>query len=168
MDTIVGSVLAGVRVCAVLYGHPGVFAAPGHEAVVRVREAGLPARMLPAISSLDCLFADLGVDPANPGFQCYEATYFLRNRPPVDTRALLVLLQVGMLGETGGAATREVEPRFRELVERLRDSHGGAREAVLYEASPFPGSPPSVARFRLDDAEPPVPALMSTLCVLGR
>ncbi len=159
--------LAGARVCAVLYGHPGVFAAPGHEAVARVRAAGLPARMLPGISSLDCVFADLGVDPANPGFQCYEATYFVRNRPPVDPRALLVLLQVGMLGETGGAPTPEVEPRFRALVEGLRESHGGAREAMLYEASPFPGSPPSLERFRLDDAALPSPALMSTLCVLS-
>lgn len=144
-----------------------MFAAPGHEAIRRVRAAGLPARMLPAISSLDCLFADLGVDPATPGFQCYEATYFFRNRPPVDPRALLVLLQVGMLGEAGGAATTEVEARFRALVERLGESHGATREAVLYEASPFPGSPPAVERFRLGAAGLPSPSLMSTLCVLS-
>jgi hypothetical protein len=33
--------------------------------------------MLPAISAEDCLFADLGVDPADHGCPSYEATDFL-------------------------------------------------------------------------------------------
>ncbi len=60
-DAIVGAVMRGARVCAVLYGHPGVSARPGHRAVAQVRAAGLPARMLPAVSALDCLVADLGL-----------------------------------------------------------------------------------------------------------
>ena len=57
VDEIVTAVFRGAAVCAALYGHPGIFAYPGHEAVARVRAAGLPARMLPAVSSLDCLVA---------------------------------------------------------------------------------------------------------------
>ena len=40
--------------------HPGVYVAPSHETVLRARAEGYPARMLPGISSEDCLFADLG------------------------------------------------------------------------------------------------------------
>ena len=98
-ETIAAAALRGARVCVVFYGHPGVFARSGHEAVERVRAAGLPARMLPAVSALDCLIADLGLDPARSGLQTYEATYFFLRRPPVDPHAILVLLQVGMLGE---------------------------------------------------------------------
>ena len=58
---IVDSAVAGKRVCAAFYGHPGVFASPSHEAVRRARAEGFPATMLPAISAEDCLFADLGV-----------------------------------------------------------------------------------------------------------
>jgi hypothetical protein len=163
---IVDEVLAGRRVCAVLYGHPGVFAYPGHEAVRRVRAAGLGARMLPAISSLDCLFADLGLDPGAAGCQCYEATDFFLRRPAVDTAALLALLQVGMLGETGGAPGPAVERRLGELLAVLRDLYGGEREGVLYEASAYPGSPPAVERFRLGDPSPPA-GVMATLCVLS-
>jgi hypothetical protein len=167
VETIVAEVLGGARVCAVFYGHPGVFASPGHEAIASVRAAGLPARMLPAISSLDCLFADLGIDPGAGGLQCYEATDFLHRQPDVDVAATLVLLQVGMLGESGGAPTEAVVPRFQTLVARLCDSHGADREAVLYEASPYPGTPPAVTRFTLGGMTVPSPGVMATLCVLS-
>ena len=51
-------VRAGREVCAAFYGHPGVFARPGHEAIRLARDEGFPARMLPAVSALDCLVAD--------------------------------------------------------------------------------------------------------------
>ena len=166
VDAIVAEVHGGANVCVALYGHPGVYAAAGHEAVRRVRLAGRPARMLPAVSALDCLCADLGIDPGRRGLQMYEATYFFRTRPIVDPRAMLVLFQVGMLGEGGGAPTAAVAERFTLLVGMLR-SHYAGREAILYEASVYPGAGPAIVRFRLDDRELPPPALLSTLCVIS-
>jgi uroporphyrin-III C-methyltransferase len=167
VETVVEAVLRDARVCVVVYGHPGVFALSGHEAVARVRAAGLPARMLPAVSALDCLIADLGLDPATSGLQMYEATYFFVRRPAVDPHATLVLLQVGMLGETGGAATESVTPRFRLLLDRLVEHYGPEREAVLYEASPYPGTAPAVDRFPLGDTGPRPASVLATLCVPG-
>jgi hypothetical protein len=123
--------------------------------------------MLPAVSALDCLIADVGFDPASTGLQSYEATYFFVHRPVVDPHATLVLLQVGMLGESGGAATENVAPRFRLLLDRLLELYGAGREAVLYEACPFPGTPPEITRFRLGDSSPPLATLMATLCLPG-
>src|ERR671930_771661 len=99
VEEIVGRVREGLDVCLVLYGHPGVFAWPGHEAIRRLRADGLSARMLPGISTADCLVADLGLDPATTGCQSYEATDFLLRRRTIDTGALLVLWQVGLVGE---------------------------------------------------------------------
>jgi precorrin-6B methylase 1 len=166
VDEIAATVRRGVDVCVVLYGHPGVFAFPGHAAVARLRAEGIPARMLPAVSSLDCLFADLGVDPAT-GFQAYEATSFVAREPPVDPSATLVLLQVGMVGVSGGTATPDVASRFGSLAKRLAELYGGERDAILYEASPYPGAPPGITSFRLGDTEPPAPPLLATLCVPG-
>ena len=165
VDAIVAEAVAGRRVCAVFYGHPGVFAYPGHEAVRRARAAGVPARMLPALSSLDCLFADLALDPGVGGIQCYEATDFLQRRPPVDPDAALVLLQVGMLGERGGVESPQVRERFAELLAHLRDLYGETREAVLYEASPYPGSPPTIEALRLAETAQEAPGVMATLLV---
>jgi precorrin-6B methylase 1 len=168
VEEIVREVRAGTDVCAVLYGHPGVFAFPGHEAITRVREQGLPARMLPAVSALDCLAADLGIDPGRTGLQSYEATYFFDLRPLIDPGATLVLWQVGMIGEAGGAQTRAAPGRFELLLDVLREFYGDSREAILYEASPYPGCPPAVTRFRLGESPHRAPTVLTTLCVTAR
>ena len=157
----------GLRSCAALYGHPGVFGLPAHVAVQRARAEGISARMLPAVSALDCLFADLGIDPGSTGLHCYEATNFQRRRPAIDVDATLVLLQPGMIGELGGEPTPAVAGRFRQLVEQLSDVYGEAREAVLYTASPYPAARPAVLRFPLGEPEPPIPDLAATLCIPG-
>lgn len=156
---------AGKRVCLALYGHPGFYGTAAHEAVRRVRALGLSARMLPAVSTLDCLFADLGLDPARGGLQVYEASYFLRARPPLDAGATLVLLQAGILGERGNTPTPAVLERYRLLLGVLAETFGTEREAVLYEAAEYPGARPLAVRFRLGTQDPPAPELRSTLCV---
>jgi precorrin-6B methylase 1 len=165
VEAISSEAARGARVCAALYGHPGVYSAVGHDAVRRGEAAGLPTRMLPAVSALDCLFADLGIDPGRGGLQAYEASSFFETRPTVDQGATLLLLQVGMLGEQGGAQTGAVAGRFAELVEFLRRQYDSGREAVLYEASAYPGVTPKLERFSLDDSKPPTPSILATLCI---
>src|SRR6185503_1927061 len=100
---ILDHVRRGLDVCAAFYGHPGVFVAPSHEAIRRAREEGFDARMLPAVSAEDCLFADLSLDPARDGCQSYEASNFLIRRHVIDPSAALILWQVGVVGvETYG------------------------------------------------------------------
>lgn len=165
VDEVVTRVRDGERMCLVLYGHPGFFAFPGHEAIRRLRAEGIPARMVAAVSAIDCLFADLGIDPADGGLQMYGATYFLRATPPVDPKATLVLLQVGVLGEKGPRPTPEVAGRFLRLVRLLRERYGPEREAVLYEASPYPGARPRIIPFPLGRDDPPAVPRLSMLCV---
>jgi hypothetical protein len=77
VERILNAVRQGFATCAAFYGHPAIFVPPGLESVRRAREEGYAARMLPAISFEDCLFADLGVDPGVSGRLMYEATDFL-------------------------------------------------------------------------------------------
>ena len=98
-EEILTEVRSGHTVCAAFYGHPGIFVSPSHQALLTARAEGYPARMLPAVSAEDCLFADLGVDPGEFGCQSYEATDFLLRRRQVDPSAALVLWQVAVIGE---------------------------------------------------------------------
>jgi uncharacterized protein YabN with tetrapyrrole methylase and pyrophosphatase domain len=165
VDELLAPVRAGRDVCAAFYGHPGVFVMPGHEAVRRARAEGHRARMLPAVSALDCLVADLGIDPAATGLQSYEATDFVVYHRAVDEAATLVLWQIGVVGELGYA----MEPRrdnLALLVERLAESYPHDHEVIVYEASPYPlVADPVVLRLPLEElADAPVP-LLSTLVV---
>src|SRR5207249_370834 len=62
VEEILACVRKGLRVCVALYGHPGVFVYPSHEAIRRARAEAYPAEMLPGVSAEDCLVADLGID----------------------------------------------------------------------------------------------------------
>jgi uncharacterized protein YabN with tetrapyrrole methylase and pyrophosphatase domain len=156
VEELVGRVREGLDVCLVLYGHPGVFAWPGHEAIRRLRADGFGARMLPGISTADCLVADLGLDPAVSGSQSYEATDFLVRRRTIDTGALLILWQVGLVAEW----RYERVPSMRGvplLVERLLELYPAEHETILYEASQYALFDPIVERLPLAavaDAEP--------------
>ncbi|MFD9813407.1 SAM-dependent methyltransferase [Streptomyces sp. NPDC059080] len=101
VHALVEPVREGLTVCAVFYGHPGVFAYPPHEAIRVLRAEGVPAMMLPGVSALDCLFADLGVDPGTMGCQEVEATDLLLRRRTLLTDSHVVVWQVACVGDPG-------------------------------------------------------------------
>ena len=137
VNAMLAPVYEGWDVCAVFYGHAGVFVSPSHEAIRQARTAGYEATMLPAISAEDCLFADLGIDPGRTGCQSYEATNFLLTHRPVDAAAVLILWQVGVLGEWGHGRKTD-QRRLELLVDRLLENFAAEHEVILYEASPYP------------------------------
>jgi Tetrapyrrole (Corrin/Porphyrin) Methylases len=168
-DRIVGAVRAGKRVCAAFYGHPGVYVNAAHSAVVLARDEGFPARMLPAISAEACLYADLGVNPGDCGCQSFEATDFLASRRRFDPTSVLILYQVGVLGESsvrrGMTGRRE---RLTVLQRALRKHYPPDHPLVLYEASPFPTFPPSITHLTLSQLEDTRVPAMTTLYVPPR
>jgi len=147
-ETILAPVREGRSVCAAFYGHPGVYVRPSHEAVRRARGEGFEARMLPAVSAEDCLFADLGVDPADAGCLSYDATDFLLHRRPIDPSAALVLWQITVIGD-GTAVSSARMDTVPILVERLLEHYPNDHEVVVYEASPYPVGGPVADRVRL-------------------
>ena len=149
-DKIVSTVRDGVKVCVVFYGHPGVLVDSSHAAIRRLRRSGYPARMLPGISTMDCLFADLNIDPGRDGCQMFEATDFLASRRRFDPASVLVLWQVGALGEP---SLHDGLPCRRERIERLtsvlRRSYPAHHRIALYEAAQFLGCKPRIRWIRL-------------------
>jgi len=140
IDRILAPVRSGHRVCAVFYGHPGVFVFPSHEAVRRAREEGFEAQMLPGISAEDCLFSELGIDPSRSGCQSYEATDFLVYRRKFDPSSALILWQAGVVGNLDYARPA-ARSGLHILAQRLARVYGPRHEVVLYEASLLPVLP---------------------------
>jgi hypothetical protein len=144
-DRILGHARQGERVCVALYGHPGVGCDPTHMVLARARQEGLPARILPGISSDACLFADLDIDPMDAGVQSYEASLFVARQPRIDTRAGLLLWQAGFVGESSIKFSGEGnQAGARALVKTLRKYYAPSHKAAVYQASWYPICPPSV------------------------
>jgi hypothetical protein len=144
VERILDPVRSGLSVCAAFYGHPGVFVFPSHEAVRQARALGFRARMLPGISAEDCLFADLGIDPALTGCQSFEATDFLVFGRTWDTRSSLVLWQVGVIGDSTFQGGGYDLGGLSVLAEHLSRSYGADHQVILYEASYYPTHDPLI------------------------
>lgn len=128
-------------VCLVSYGHPGVFAYPMHEFVRRARDEGYDAKMLPGISAEDCLFAELGFDPGSDGCQSFEATDFLLHRRKFDPCSLLILWQIGVIGEQGykNQATIWNRDGLRILTSNLLQDYKEDHLVTIYECAVYAG-----------------------------
>ena len=169
VERIVSPLREGRTVCAAFYGHPGVLVHVSRLALARARGEGFPARMLPAVSIEDCLFADLGLDPAVPGRALFDATDFLLRPRQVDPAAALVLLQAGAVGLQRFHGRRDPDRRgLALLAERLLRDHAPDHPVVLYEASLLPPFEPSVRRLRLDELAAAPASVVSTLVVMPR
>jgi uncharacterized protein YabN with tetrapyrrole methylase and pyrophosphatase domain len=143
---------AGHRVCAVFYGSPTLLAQAAHDSVRRARAEGICARMLPGVSSLDCLFADLEIDPGGAGCHVCEASLFLARRYGVEPRAHTVLWQIAMIDNAGvfHAENRAlVRAGLARLEERLSALLPADHEVVVYEASTHPLAAPRADRVAL-------------------
>ncbi|HEY1648916.1 MAG TPA: SAM-dependent methyltransferase [Terracidiphilus sp.] len=144
VDQILESVRGGTRTCAVFYGHPGVFVLPAHRAIRQARSEGYEARMLPGISAQDCLFADLGVDPADNGCQSYEATDFVLHQRKLDPSSAVILWQISFIGhwifQEAGYTNLGLPLLLEKLSEYYRPDHG----VFIYEAAVFPGCEPVI------------------------
>lgn len=138
VDTIMGHVRQGKKVCAVFYGHPGVFVNPGWKAIEQARAEGYDAKMLPGISAEDCLFVDLALDPASRGCQSYEATDFLLRPRRFDPTVPLILWQVGVVGEKGIPGDEPSRHGLALLAGVLEEHYSPAHEVVIYEATLYP------------------------------
>ncbi|MEL7370535.1 MAG: SAM-dependent methyltransferase [Myxococcota bacterium] len=150
-EVIVNAVRNGRRVCAVFYGHPGVFVGPAHDALKSARNEGYRARLLPGISAEDCLLADLEVDPGDAGCQSYEATNFLMFERKFDPTVPLILWQIGVVGEKGICRGEKDGAYLDALVELLAAAYPRNHEIVLYAAALLGPYEARIDRVRLDE-----------------
>lgn len=164
IDRTLECVRAGERVCAVYYGHPGMFVYPSHQSIKRARAEGFHARMLPAVSSLDCLFADLGIDPIS-GCQIFEATDLLLRARAIDPGMLVIICQVGFVGDMGFNFRGYDGRNLPTLAAELARTYGSEHEVTIYEAPRYSVCEPSVRKVKLCDLHTAGISGMSTMVV---
>lgn len=136
-----------------LYGHPTIFAYPPFLIVQMAKAIGLSVKVLPGVSSMDCLFADLMIDPGMNGLLMYEATdMLLRNRPLIpDVPALI--WQVGTL-ETALYINAPSKPeRFARFYKHMMKFYSKDHVVKAYFSSVYPFAPPTVYSFALKDID---------------
>ena len=79
---------------------------------------------MPGVSPLDCLFADLGLDPLRDGCQIFAAEHLTGHGRRIDPGTALI---VSLSDDTADAA----------LLELLRREYAAERQAVIYEPARY-------------------------------
>jgi len=163
-EVILADVRSGLKVCLSVEGHPGIFVHVTHRCIRTARNEGYVARMIPGISAQDCLIADILIDPAQFGCQSFEATDFLLRGYKPDTTSMLVLWQVGCIGQAHYSTNRQPEQNVRILMEVLQNYYGPTHIVIAYQAALFSISSPKLVDVEiqyLDQCD----LSLSTLCV---
>lgn len=151
VDVMMAEVRAGKRVCSVFYGHPGIFAWSPHKVIEVARAEGYEAYMEPGISAEDCLYADLGIDPARCGCQHLEASQLLLFERNLDTTGHVVLWQLGVVGDRSLGRFRTPDAYRELLTERLCQDYPADHEVIVYRAPTLPIEGPHIQRVALRD-----------------
>ena len=134
-----------------IHGHPLVAVHAPFLILQRARELNLNVAVLPGISGLDTILADLRIDPVINGIQMYEATDLLLRRRPLDATVPAILWQIGPL-ETVLHTLRPSRPeRFTRFVNHLLLFYPPGHEVAAIYSAPHPIMPPTILRFALED-----------------
>ncbi|HAU4024218.1 TPA: methylase [Legionella pneumophila] len=147
--------------CVVFYGHPTVFADSALNAVRQIKKYGGDAIILPAVSTQDCLFSDLEIDPGDQGCFSIEATELVLFERFIDVHAHLILWQVANFGRTDGKKTN--------YLAILKDYLSGYYQAnysiCLYEAPSLPTCSPRIEWIQLCTLELSVISSITTVYI---
>jgi tetrapyrrole methylase family protein/MazG family protein len=139
------------HLCVVLYGHPGVFAQPGLDAVRLAKEQGYDAKLLPGISAQDCLFSDLLIDPGSHGCHSFEASDFLLYKRKFDPTSHLILWQVDIIGVLNNPYSHDNKKGAELLTGYLNNFYDLNHEVILYEAAQYPSFNPIIQHSTLSE-----------------
>lgn len=124
--TVVKAALERPPVTFALYGHPLIYSYPPFLIREMAGLLGLSVKVVPGVSAMDCIFADLFVDPSMNGIQMFEATEMLLRGRLLQTDVAALIWQIGAL-ETGLYSTYSSRPerfqRFKDHLLRFYPSH---------------------------------------------
>jgi len=150
-ERVIEAALDHAPVAFAIHGHPLIAVQAPFAVMERARALGLRVRVLPGVSAIDTVLADLRVDPVVHGIQMYEATDLLLRRRPLQADVPALIWQIGPL-ETCLHTMRVSRPeRFARFVAHLRLYYPARHGVVAIYCSPHPLLPPTVLRFALED-----------------
>jgi len=142
-NELLSSIQKNDNVCFLIYGHPTFFSSVVEKIKKRISSKDIIIQVMPGISAMDCLFADLKIDPGSMGLQSYDATEFLLYDEKFSTTSHLVLWQIAIIGEIGIVKNSEInldrqKKAITILITKLLLHYPADHIVKLYVASQYP------------------------------
>lgn len=136
-----------------MYGHPMIFVSSSQQIQKRAPEQGLDVITIPGISSLDCLYAEFGIDPSDHGMQIFDTTGVLLKEQPLRTDVPALLLQIGAVESVLYSERPSKPERFTRIREYLEQYYPSDHTIYLLQAASYPFTDSEKVPVRLGDLE---------------
>jgi precorrin-3B methylase len=135
------------------YGHPSIFVSPTRLIQEEGPKHGLRVKVVPGISAIDCIFAEIGLDPGTNGVQMYEASDFLLRKFEPNPYVPLFLWQIGAI-ETGLYSMKKSKPeRFSRIRQYLESFYPKSHILYLLRTATYPFTNSEQHGFQLKNFE---------------
>jgi len=115
-------------------GHPLVFDSVSQALIKAGEERGWQVRVVPGISSLDTIFAEVGYDPAN-GLIVYEANALVKNNVPILPNLAALLLQPALFGTDRAHLSGSWQPDLVPLRDYICQFHAPDHDCAFVWSS---------------------------------
>ena len=132
-------------------GHPMVFVYPTQQILAVADQLGLRVKVLPGISSFDCMIVDLQLDPGSRGVQMFETTGLLLHQRPLYPDVPCFLWQVGAVETRLFTRAKSVPERFTRLQKHLLKYYPADHKAKVVYSSSHPLADSTILEFRIDE-----------------
>jgi uncharacterized protein YabN with tetrapyrrole methylase and pyrophosphatase domain len=146
---VVAAAVEEAPVCFATYGHPKMYSYP----TVLIQRAAaildLRVRLLPGISFLDTLLADLGIDPGFDGLQLYEATDLLVRRRPLQPDVACVIAQAPTVLSPVAGQPADALANLARLQDYLLGFYPAEHDVVIVTSRVHPLLAPLLQRTRI-------------------
>ena len=129
-----------------------VFVSPSKTILRYAPDLGLKAKMLPAVSSLDCMLVDLGVDPSE-GLMMYECNEMLLYRRPLLTDMHCIIWQPGSVESEVFTKRINLPERFLRLKAYLLQFYPRDHVVTIITCSLNPIVESKLTKVPLDELE---------------
>jgi len=158
-EEIADEVLQGAKesdgpVTFALYGHPMVFVSPSRKVINRAKEKGMTVETRPGISSMDCLYVDLQLDPGQSGIQMYEATDLLLREWELNPEVPAMIWQIGAVESSIHHTSIDDKPeRYERIRKYLQQFYPDDHTVVSAQTAIYPTTESKQYEFQLDEFE---------------
>lgn len=137
----------------IVYGHPTVGVTPTGLISDRAPDEGLSVSVLPSVSSLDCLYTDLGINPLDRGLQIFEATDLLVYNTQLNTSIPTLIMQIGLVGTRLYDDNENKPERFTPVREYLTQFYPPDHRIHIVRTATMPLASPERITIQLDEIE---------------
>lgn len=125
-----------------IYGHPTIFSSVTSKIIEKAKDVEI--EIYPGISALDCLLADLKIDPGYRGIQSFDATEFILYNHIINPYSHMIIWQPAVIGHLEIIKNDIINLERRKIATsllkaRLENCYESNHPIYIYEASNYPG-----------------------------